>query len=149
MLSPIDLGPDAELLVEISEKSGMHIVCGHCFYHEHDGAGISYCWWQRWPEEIAELFLHEIRSGIATTGIRPGVIKIATGGPVSRHERKVLKGAAIAARESGLPIISHTENSRWGSHQQDILEEAEVNLRRCLIGHQDQQTDTSVLMDIA
>jgi phosphotriesterase-related protein len=146
---PIDLGRDAELLLEISEKSGMRIVCATGFYHEHDGAGIPYYWRQRWPEEIAELFLHEITSGIGTTGIRPGVIKIATGDPVSRHERKVLQGAALAARVSGLPVISHTENSRWGSLQQDILEEAGVDLGRCLIGHQDQQTDVSVLMDIA
>src|SRR5437764_4288816 len=102
---PIDLGRDAELLAEISDKSGMHIVCATGFYHEHDGAGIPYYWRQRWPEEIAELFLHEITSGIGTTGIRPGVIMIATGDPVSRHAQKVLQGAALAARESGLPDI--------------------------------------------
>jgi phosphotriesterase-related protein len=146
---PIDLGRDAELLLEISERSGMHLICATGFYHEHDGAGIPYYWRQRWPEEIAELFLHEITSGIGTTGIRPGVIKIATGDPVSRHERKVLQGAALAARESGLPVITHTENSRWGSLQQDILDEAGVDLRRCLIGHQDQETDPSSVVAIA
>ncbi len=146
---PIELGRDPELLAEISERSGMNIVCATGFYHEHDAAGIPYYWRQRWPEEVAELYLHEISDGIGTTGIRPGVIKIATGDPVSRHERKVLEGAALAARESGLPVISHTENSRWGDVQQDILADAGVDLSRCLIGHQDEQTDLGPLEAIA
>jgi len=146
---PIDLGRDAELLAEVSEQSGMHIVCATGFYHEHDGAGIPYYWRQRWPEDVAELYLHEIQSGIGTTGIRPGVIKIATGNPVSRHERKVLHGAAIAAHESGLPVISHTESSKWGPLQQDIMEEAGVDLSRCLIGHQDEETELGNLEEIA
>ncbi len=146
---PIELGRDPELLADISDQSGMNIVCATGFYHEHDAAGIPYYWRQRWPEEIAQLYLHEISDGIGTTGIRPGVIKIATGDPVSRHERKVLEGAAMAARESGLPVISHTENSRWGDVQQDILAEAGVDLSRCLIGHQDQQTELDPLEAIA
>ncbi len=142
---PIELGRDPELLAEISERSGMNIVCATGFYHEDQAAGIPYYWRQRWPEEIADLLLHEISVGIGETGIRPGVIKIATGDPVSRHERKVLEGAAMAAKESGLPVISHTENSRWGDVQQDILGEAGVDLNRCLIGHQDAQTELAPL----
>ncbi len=147
--APIDLGRDAALLAEIAERSGMQIACATGFYHEHDGAGIPYYWRQRWPEEIAELFLHEIDHGIGPERIQPGVIKIATGDPVSRHERKVVTGAAIAAAQSGLPVISHTEGSKWGAVQQDILEEAGVDLSRCLIGHQDEQTQLSVLQAIA
>lgn len=55
----------------------------------------------------------------------------------------------MAARESGLPVISHTENSRWGDVQQEIMAEAGVDLNRCLIGHQDQQTDLTALEAIA
>jgi phosphotriesterase-related protein len=135
---PIELGRDPELLAEIARRSGMNIVCATGFYHEAASAGIPFYWRQRWPEEIAELYLHEIEHGIGSTGIRPGVIKIATGDPVSRHERKVVAGAALAAVESGLPIISHTEHSRWGDVQQEILAEHGVDLNRCLIGHLDQ-----------
>ena len=146
---PIDLGRDVDLLAEVSERSGMQIVCATGFYHEHDAVGIPYYWRQRWPEEIAELFLHEIDSGIGPSRIRPGVIKIATGQQVTRHERKVLEGAAIAARESGLPVITHTESSKWGSVQQDILEAGGVDLSRVLIGHQDEHTDFASLEEIA
>jgi phosphotriesterase-related protein len=77
------------------------------------------------------------------------VIKIATGDPVSRDERKVVTGAAMAAAASGLPIVSHTENSRWGEVQQEILAENGVDLTRCLIGHLDQVESIDVLGAIA
>jgi phosphotriesterase-related protein len=146
---PIELGRDPELLAEISQRSGMQIVCATGFYHEHGAAGIPYYWRQRWPEEIAELYLHEIEHGIGSTGIRPGVIKVATGDPVSRHERKVLHGAAMAARQSGLAVISHTEGSKHGQTQQDILAAGGADLARCLIGHLDEEREPAVLGAVA
>ncbi|HLO34984.1 MAG TPA: hypothetical protein VK194_02840, partial [Candidatus Deferrimicrobium sp.] len=82
--------------------------------------------------------LHEIADGIGDTGIRPGVIKIASGAPPTESDRKFVRGAAIAAAESGLPVVSHCENSVGGDVQQDILAEHGVDLARALIGHQDQ-----------
>lgn len=146
---PIDLGRDPELLAEVAQRSGMQIVCTTGFYHEHNAIGIPYYWRVRNAEEIAEFYLHEIRNGIGKTGIRPGAIKIASGDPPGDNDRKVIKGAAIAAAESGLPVISHCENSRGGDVQQEILSAHGVDLGRCLIGHQDQETEVSNLKAIA
>jgi phosphotriesterase-related protein len=87
--------------------------------------------------------------GIGTTGIRPGVIKVAIGDPPGEQDLKVIKGAAIAAAESGLPVITHCENSRGGDVIQDLLSAQGADLGRCLIGHQDQETDVSNLETIA
>ena len=47
--------------------------------------------------EIADLFEKEISQGIGRTGVRAGVIKVATGnGNISKYEEKVLKAAARA-----------------------------------------------------
>lgn len=146
---PIDLGRDVTIQKEVAERSGMNIVCATGFYMEADGIGIPYYWRQRWPEEIAELYLHEINHGVGDTGVRPGLIKIATGNPVGRHERKVLHGAALAAAECSLPVLSHTQNAVGGHEQQDILERHGVDLRRTLIGHQDPQDDIGALVAIA
>jgi len=145
---PIDLGRDPELLAEVSQQSGMQIVCATGFYFEHDGIGIPYYWRSRSSEEVAELYLHEIEHGIGSTGIRPGVIKIASGDPFGEHERMVIAGAAIAARESGLPIISHCERSKGAELQQAILAGHDVDLSRCLIGHQDEEPDVENLRTI-
>lgn len=146
---PIDLGRDPELLAEVAERSGMQIVCSTGFYHEHNAIGIPYYWRVRSSEEISEFYLHEINDGIGGGGIRPGVIKIASGDPPGDNDRKVLHGAAIAAKESGLPIVSHCENSRGGDVQQEILAEHGVDLGRCVIGHQDQEKEVSNLRAIA
>ena len=127
---------DVTMLPEIAERSGMQIVCATGFYIEH--IGIPYYWRVRSQDEITELFLHEIADGIGTTGVRPGVVKIAIGDPPTDHERKVIAAAAVAAHESGLSVISHCENAMGWDVQLDILEEHGVDLGRCLIGHQDQ-----------
>ena len=133
---PIELGRDPELLAEVARTSGMNIVCSTGFYHEHDAIGLPYYWRSRTTDEIAEFYLHEIRNGIGETGIRPGVIKIASGDPPTDLERKFIAAAAIAAVESGLPIVSHCENAMGFDVQQDVLEAGGMDLSRCVIGHQ-------------
>jgi phosphotriesterase-related protein len=144
---PIELGRDPEMMAEVARKSGMNIVCSTGFYHEH--AGIPLYWRLRTDEEVAELYLHEIENGIGTTGIRPGVIKVAIGDPAGEQDLKVIKGAAMAAARSGLPVITHCENSKGGDVIQNILSGEGADLARCLIGHQDQETDVSSLEAIA
>ena len=143
---PIDLGRDPELLAEVARRSGMQIVCTTGFYHEH--IGIPYYWRSRSAEEIAEFYLHEIRHGIGTTGIRPGAIKIASFDPPGQHDRTVIAAAAMAAAESGLTVISHCENSVGGDVQQEVLAAHGVDLSRCLIGHQDQAGSADQLAEI-
>src|SRR5438309_4757208 len=112
---PIDLGRDPELLAEVAQRSGMQIVCATGFYHEE--IGIPWYWRVRTSSEIAELYLHEIEHGIGDTGIKPGVIKIATFDPVGEHDRKVVAAAGMAAAASGLTCITHCENSVGGDVQ--------------------------------
>lgn len=143
----IEMGRDPEMLAVVSQRSGMQIVCATGFYFEE--IGIPFYWRNRTPEEIAELYLHEIRHGIGETGVRPGVIKIASGDPPGEHDRNVMRGAAIAAAESGLPVVSHCENAKGGDVQQEILAAAGVDLGRCLIGHQDQEPDAARVAALA
>lgn len=145
---PIELGRDVRLMREVAEKTGMNIVCSTGFYHEEDAAGIPPYWRVRWPEEIAELYLHEINNGIDGTGIKPGVIKTATGDPVGRHDRKVLAAAGIASKESGIPVITHTSHSVGVPDQIAAFQKADLDPSRCLIGHQDEQRDYSILLEI-
>ena len=146
---PMDLGRDVELMAEVSERSGVNIVCATGFYYETDAIGLPYYWRCRWPEEIAELYISEIEQGVGTTGIRPGIVKAATGLEIGRHERKALIGAAIAAKTTGRAIVTHTTGSRCGSDQQDIFAENGADLSRCLIGHQDEVKAFSILEAIA
>jgi len=146
---PIELGRDPELYAEIAERTGMQIVCTTGFYTEHLGSGLPFYWRARDPEEIAEFYLSELRDGIGTTGIRPGAIKAATGVEVTPAERRVLIGAALTQRESGVAIITHTEQSTNGDVQQDIFAEHGADLSRVLIGHQDEQPELAEIRKLA
>jgi len=147
---PIELGRDPELYAEVSQRSGMHVVCTTGFYTEHQGWGLPTYWRSRDPEEIAEHYVAELRDGIAHTGgIRAGAIKAASGVEVTDGERRALTGAALAQRDTNVAIITHTENSRNGDVQQDIFAENGADLSRVLIGHQDEQEDVAAIRALA
>jgi phosphotriesterase-related protein len=147
---PIELGRDPELYAEVAQRSGMNIVFTTGFYTEHAGRGLPVYWRARDPEEIAEHYVAELNDGVAHTGgIRPGAIKAATGFDVTDAERRVLAGAGLAQRETGVALITHTESSRHGDVQQEVLAAAGADLSRVLIGHQDEQPDFSAVGDLA
>lgn len=144
---PIELGRDPELYARVSEESGVKIIFATGFYME--SMGIPHYWRARDAEEIAEFYLSEISNGVGSTGLRPGVIKAATGLDASPMERRVLAGAAIAQREGGVAIITHTENSRHGDVQQSIFAENGADPSRIMIGHQDEHKSAAPIAALA
>ncbi len=131
---PIELGRDVTMMKEISEKSGMHIICTTGFYFED--MGLPVYWRARTVDEIAELYIREITHGIDDTGVKAGAIKVATGAPVvTAHEKKFLAAACIAQKATGVPIITHTQDGCAGPEQQQLLAAGGVSAHRCLIGH--------------
>ena len=131
---PIELGRDAAMLREISEKSGMHIICTTGFYFEE--MGLPPYWRARSEEEIAALYIREITHGIGDTGIKAGAIKVATGAPaITELEKKFLAAACIAQKATGVPIITHTQDGFGGPEQQRLFADGGVDAKACLIGH--------------
>jgi phosphotriesterase-related protein len=60
----------------------------------------------------------------------------------------VVAAAALAAREAGVTVITHCENSAGGDIQQQIFADNGADLARCMIGHQDQAEKPQQLIDI-
>jgi len=137
--TPGDSGRDPGFLKEISEKSGINIVCSTGLYTDCQG-GSPYFKFQALltdgVELLAELFIKEIVEGIGDTGIKAGVIKVATGlGAITDYEKMVLQAAARASKKTGVPIISHTEAGTMGPEQVDILVSEGANPKKLSIGH--------------
>lgn len=143
--TPADSGRDPEFYREISEKSGVNIVCSTGLYTEAQGGTPYFKFQARFTDGVAlltEWFLHEIEEGIGDTGIKAGVIKIATGlGVITDYEKMVLQAAARAQKKTGVPIISHTEGGTMGPEQADILLAEGANPARIAIGHAGGSTD--------
>jgi phosphotriesterase-related protein len=144
---PIELGRDPELYATVAEKSGVNIIFATGFYFEQ--LGIPPYWRARDAEEVAEFYLHEISQGVGKTGLRPGVIKAATGAVVTETERRLLAGAAMAQKEAGIAIITHTEHALHGDVQQEIFAANGADLSRVLVGHQDEQVTVDPIIKLA
>ena len=92
--------------------------------------------WGRSADFIASLWVREIEEGIEGTGIRAGIIKVATSDPISEHEELMFRAAARAHQITGVPITTHTPaQSRVGEAQIRILAEEGVEPGQVYIGH--------------
>ncbi len=85
---------------------------------------------------MTESFVRELSQGVGATGIRPGVIKVATGPhQVTAYERAVITAAARAHKATGAPITTHTDEGTMGREQLAILTGEGVDPGRVVIGH--------------
>ena len=145
---PTDLGRDIEFCAEVSQRSGITLVCTTGVYTE--AFGIPYTFRHLETEAITEIYVREIEDGIGQSGIKAGLIKIATGdGTVSDYERRMLTAATAAAKATGVPLISHTENCSCGHDQIDIVTEGGVPAHRLLVGHCDGRDDHAYQASLA
>jgi phosphotriesterase-related protein len=137
---PIDLGRDIELIAEVAQRARFTIVAATGLYHEHEGGSPH--WKSRTafggPQEnaMAELFIRELTEGVGKTGIKPGIIKVATSaGVITEYEKTTLRAAAKASLATDTPITSHTDRGTMGPEQQQFLKDLGVPAHRIVIGH--------------
>jgi phosphotriesterase-related protein len=102
------------------------------------------------PELMVDMFVHDIREGIADTGVKAAILKCATDEPgVTHGVERVLRAVAQAHRETGVPISTHTHPAtRRGLEQQRIFADEGVDLTRVVIGHSGDTTDVAYLEEI-
>ncbi|HEY2733581.1 MAG TPA: hypothetical protein VGI70_06330 [Polyangiales bacterium] len=137
---PIDLGRDVEFMAEVAQKSGMKIVCATGAYKENEG--ITYTFGALPVEEIEAIYVKELTEGIGESGIRAGLVKVATGAHrVTDYERKLLTAGGRAAARVGCPVLTHTDEAELGLEQIAILTEQGVPAHRILVGHSDGRDD--------
>ena len=137
---PSDLGRDVEFMAEVAQRSGMQIICATGAYKQDQG--ISYTFGAMSVEQIEEIYVRELTEGIGSTGIRAGLVKVATNGhAITDYERKLLKAGGRAAAKVGCPVLTHTDEAQFGVEQIDALTAEGVPARRILVGHSDGRAD--------
>ena len=139
-------GRDPILLRNLSKKTGINIVVATGLYFEKEGAPLYFKRLQRMgrnlEDDVYELFVKEITVGIGKTGIKAGVIKVATDDPViSDYEQAIMRAAVRAAQKTGVPIMTHCQGATVGPVQQDLFLTLGANPKKIVIGHQNNSTD--------
>ena len=123
--TPLDGSRCPEIYKEISEKTGVNIICSTGYYYE--GEGSSAYWKFRSTlgdvkEEIYELFMKEITEGIRDTGIKAGVVKVGSSkDTITDYEKLMFQVAARVQKDTGVPIITHTQEGTMGPDQARLL----------------------------
>jgi phosphotriesterase-related protein len=103
------------------------------------------------PDPLVELFIGDIEHGIAGTGIRAGMIKVASDiDGIPPDVERVFTAAAIAHQQTGIPITTHSHPASYGGReQQRLLRRLGVPLDRVVIGHSGDSGNLSYLRELA
>ncbi|MFZ0368054.1 MAG: phosphotriesterase-related protein [Halobacillus sp.] len=143
--TPNECGRDVRLLQAVSEATGLNIICATGFYYEGEGATPYFKFRQQLgtaEEEIYEMFMEEITHGIEGTGIKPGIIKLASSkNEITSYERMFFRAAVRAQKETGIVLLTHTQEGTMGPEQAAFLIEEGADPSKVVIGHMCGATD--------
>src|ERR687895_1468772 len=144
-VTTFDLGRDISLIQEVSRRSGVQLIAatGNHLAVPRPFGEVS-------PDVIARLYSREIEEGIEGTGIKAGIIKVASDRDgITPPQEVILRAAARTHHRTGVPISTHTWSpDRVGDQQVRILEEEGVDLNRVYIGHSNDDTDLDYLLGL-
>jgi phosphotriesterase-related protein len=138
----MDLARDVDFVADVSRASGVQIVVATGLWRD-----IPRFFWDRGPDFMADVFVHEIREGIGPNRIRAGVIKVANDEEgVTPQGEVVLRAAARACKATGVPITTHQwAPAEVGRRQVEIFLEEGIDMGRVCIGHSADTTDVEYL----
>ena len=143
------LSRDPEGLARIARATGLHIVMGAGYYVQaaHPPALA-----RRGIQDITPEIVGDIKVGGGATGARAGLIgEIGCSWPWTDEEKKVLRAAVAAQRETGAPLMIHPgRNPRAPQQILDVVAKEGGNLKRTIMCHIDRTiADRKHLMDLA
>ncbi|GAA2298425.1 phosphotriesterase [Streptomyces kunmingensis] len=138
--TPYGLGRRAEELPALAAATGVRIVAATGM---HQSAHYAPELLASRADDLAALFVRELTEGIADSGVRAGLIKVAGGfHALDAHARWTMRAAAEAHHATGAPIAVHHE---LGTGALDVLDllcgELAVPARRVILGHLNRSPD--------
>jgi len=143
--TPINLGRDVKLQMECAERSGINILAATGLYYQE---APNYLYGAD-PRLLADMLIGEIEHGMEGTDAKPAFIKCATQ-IETENNKTMLQGVAIASRETGLPIIAHTNPSApTGLFQKKIFEEEGVAPEKIMYSHVANRRDVAYMRELA
>ena len=146
-MTTAEIGRAPTELAQISRAAGVHVIAaaGH-----HKAKFSAAALEGQTVEQIAARMIAEIRVGMDGTSIRAGLIKAATSAnTAAESERRVIRAAGLAHRQTGAPVSTHTEAGTFAVEQADLLLEAGVRPEKLCIGHLDRGLPPQTYRELA
>jgi phosphotriesterase-related protein len=149
------LGRDVRTVAAVAEQVPVHLVAATGWYARSSlplyfqlhGPGRPLAG----PDELAQLFVRDIVTGISGTEIRAGMLKVVTDEEgITDDVARIMRAAADAHAATGVTITTHSHpTSRNGLDQQRLLRSCGVALDRVVIGHSGDTEDLDYLRALA
>jgi len=127
--SPQYLGRDPWILKELSRQTGVNFITNTGYYGSGRNKHVPASFFNEDVSQVAQRWINEFTSGIETSGVRPGFIKIAVENDsvISPDHKKIVTAAALTHIKTGLPIASHTGPDHLAFGQMKILKDMNVD----------------------
>ena len=151
--TPVRVGRYPQLLVDLAKRTKVHVIGCTGFWCE--ALAPQHPWAVRLSvnagglEQMAELFVREITHGMEDptgkwgerfTDVKAGIIKIGSSTYLRPSERVCHIAAALASKQTGCPITTHTTKG-GGLEQAELLLKHGAASEKIIIGHQGHQDD--------
>jgi phosphotriesterase-related protein len=160
-MCPAACGRSATKLAEVNSRvDGLQIVVATGFHQEKVYLETRTSWVNQYSvNQIADLLIADIVEGIDAhdymgpiverTPHKAGVIKFASAyGKITAWEHKTLEAVAIAAKETGCPINTHTSAGTAALEQAQAFVKLGVDPSKVAIGHTQRNNDIWYLSQI-
>ena len=151
----IGLGRYIPRIARINEQVDLNIIVATGIYTYNDipfqfhytGPGLLF----DVKEPMVDLFVKDIREGIAGTDIRASFLKCAIEEPgLTPGVERVMRAVGAAHVETGVPITVHTNpHTESGLVVQKVLADEGVDLAKVVIGHSGDSADLDYLCALA
>jgi phosphotriesterase-related protein len=137
---------NADVDINIIAATGLYTYNDIPFYFHYRGPGTVL----DGPEIMAEMFIDDIRTGIAGTGVRAAFLKCCVEAQgLTPGVDRVCRAVALAHRETGAPITVHTNaHERTGLLALQVFKEEGVDLTRVVVGHSGDTNDLDYLKEL-
>ena len=138
-MTPLHYGRDVSGYLEISERTGVHIIACTGF---HKKLFMPPWFSDKTDQALYEMLLNEVENGMDGTAIRPGVIKAGTSlNHITPEEMRSIEAVAKVHLETGIPISTHCDRGTMGIEQLQRFKSLGVAPNHILLGHIDSHLD--------
>ena len=150
---PVNAGRNVLLSAEISKQTGIHFIIPTGIHLEQYYLK-SHWRYQYTEDQLTRLFIEDIEYGIdrfdyygpvvERTEHKAGLIKLGTGDePITKHQEKIFHAVVNAHRQTGAPILTHTNSGNRAIAQAEMFQKLGADLNHVVLSHIDRNKDLS------
>jgi len=140
-------GRDVRFMKRVADETGLRVVpCTGIYTYTE----IPHYFKNREVDDMAEVFVHDIETGIQGTDIKAAFLKCAVDEPgMTEDVEKVLRACARASKRTGRPMMVHSHPAtRRGLEIMDVLDEEEVDPATVQIAHTGDTDDLDYIEEL-